>query len=1327
MLETYIDVPLGTTASQLQQLIDSASENTTFVLQSGTYFFDETVTISTDHVSLVGAGRGETIISVSADLGSAPAIQVGHELHHPEIENTYDLAVAASQGDTSIVAESGHDIQVGDFIYITQENTQEFFDEIGDTEWKKDKDLRTILVEVTEVDGDQITFDSPLTFDYDPSISTIQVRNMVEGNTLSGFSMVGPYGEANPGDFWNDKPGQGHTMIMLGGTVGAEVTNIGIEDGISHGITIAGSTDVTLDDFYMDGTHDKGGGGNGYAVWIRDVYDSSFTNLHIVDTRHAVVFGSYNTASGNDVHISYTNRDVNFHGGRDQFNTVVVDEMIRDETEQGYMAWATFINEGERYGAPTDPTTNTILIRTVVATSKGDEVYSHPDGSQMWGVGGADTIHSGQGDDYVNGGDSGDTIYASDGQDTINGGDSTDTLIFDGDFADYTVTRSGDDLYFTHVGGRTVVRNVEDFEFADGSYSDSNLLSSATNEVDPDTNPEPTPDFSGGPTVEGAGAIVGDPTEPVDTGGETSGSEGEESSETAPDEVAGSEIDWSPMPTDGLPVLGGGSGWQRLTTDQSFVMGPELEAMQFSNGGDYDVVGNSLENNMIANDSDNRLEGEGGDDRIFGKNGQDTLLGGDGNDYLDGGSGNDALYGGAGDDTLDGGNGDDVFLASSGQDEINGESDFDTVIFLDSISDYEILESGSGFTIANSLGQTTVVNVESFVFDGVAVTESDLMTAYAVAVEGTDTGGTDTGGTDTGGTDTGGTDTGGTDTGGTDTGGTDTGGTDTGGTDTGGTDTGGTDTGGTDTGGTDTGGTDTGGTDTGGTDTGGTDTGGTDTGGTDTGGTDTGGTDTGESGPITALSDIWLAADVTGLTVVEGETWWDRYSSDISFVMGADMDASEFGNENDLSVYGNALDNNMLGNTGANRMEGGIGDDRIFGRDGNDTLVGGAGNDTIKGDAGDDLLYGGVGDDSLNGGTGDDIFLTISGSDTIDGDGGNDTILFAETLSQYDIAVSSGAFVISNVTDSVVVRDTETFVFAGQEVAADDLLVTHAAAVVSDTGGTDTGGTDTGGTDTGGTDTGGTDTGGTDTGGTDTGGTDTGGTDTGGTDTGGTDTGGTDTGGTDTGESGPITALSDIWLAADVTGLTVVEGETWWDRYSSDISFVMGADMDASEFGNENDLSVYGNALDNNMLGNTGANRMEGGIGDDRIFGRDGNDTLIGGAGNDTLEGAEGDDALYGGIGDDSLSGGGGDDIFLTTSGSDTIDGDGGIDTILFVESLSQYDIELSSGAFVISNLTDSVMVRDTEIFVFSGQEVAADDLLETYVAVATSSEIWDL
>ncbi|NVO28666.1 hypothetical protein HJ526_14640 [Donghicola sp. C2-DW-16] len=490
-MTTYIDVALGTTAAQLQTMIDNAAEDTTFVLQAGSYTFDRTVTIDRSNISLIGQGEGETIINVTSAIGSDPAIVLGLELYKTDIEDTDDLAVAASAGDTSITVASGHSIQVGDYIYIQAENTSAYFAEIGDTQWKKSNPLRTIMVEVTSVDGDTIGFDTPLTFDFDPDITTVQTRNLIEGNTLSGFTMVGPYGDADPGSFTNST-GQGQTMIMVGGTAGATLTNITIEDGISHGITFAGSIDVTLDDFTMDGTLNKGDSGNGYAVWIRDVYESDFTDLTITDTRHAVLFASYTTASNNYVQVTYTNRDINFHGGRDQYNTVVVDEMVRDETEQGYLGWATFFNEGESYGAPTDPTTNSITFGTLVASSKGDEAYARDTGAQMWMVGGNDTAHGGAGDDYINGGTGNDVIYGSDGQDTINGDSSTDTLILEGSLADYAISANGTDLYLTHAGGRTLVRNVEEFVFTDATLDDDDLFDMATVEANPDTAAEPT-------------------------------------------------------------------------------------------------------------------------------------------------------------------------------------------------------------------------------------------------------------------------------------------------------------------------------------------------------------------------------------------------------------------------------------------------------------------------------------------------------------------------------------------------------------------------------------------------------------------------------------------------------------------------------------------------------------------------------------------------------------------------------------------------------------------------------------------------------------------
>ncbi|MCH2095768.1 MAG: hypothetical protein MK160_11715, partial [Rhodobacteraceae bacterium] len=520
MATTIVTVPVGTTSAQLQSMIDGASGDTVFQLEAGDYYFDSTAVVTESNIAIVGAGVGETTLHATTALGDDPVIQVGHALHRPEIEATFEITATAQTGDTSLELEAGHTVQTGDFIYITQENTNAFFAEIGDTSWRKNKDLRTILVEVTEVDGTTVSFDSPLTFDYDPSISEVQVRTILEGNELSGFSMQGAYGAADPNRYYNDAGSvQGATFIMVGGTSDMVITDIHMQDAASHGITFAGSTGVTVDNVSANGAHNKGSGGNGYSIWIRDTYDSSFTNLDITDVRHAVIFASYSSASGNYVHVSFTNRDINFHGGRDQYNTVIVDQMYRDEVEQHHMSTAIYYNPpgGERWGAPTDPTTNPIYIREVQASNKDDLVVSHWDGSIVYTYEANDTVVTNAGDDFVDAGTSGDTIIGSDGLDTIVGGSGTDTLELLGSFADYTITAFGQWLYLAHAGGVTLVSDTERFAFADGTRDDDDLFDLAAIEGNPIDDP-----LASGVIIEGAPSI-GDGDDTTGDGDDTTG------------------------------------------------------------------------------------------------------------------------------------------------------------------------------------------------------------------------------------------------------------------------------------------------------------------------------------------------------------------------------------------------------------------------------------------------------------------------------------------------------------------------------------------------------------------------------------------------------------------------------------------------------------------------------------------------------------------------------------------------------------------------------------------------------------------------------------
>ena len=614
MAMNEIFVTSDMSVADIQAHIDGAQGATTVHLAAGTYTFSETLLIDRSDVSLVGAGNDQTIIIADASMASAPVIQVGHDVFSPNILDEFKIAAPASAGDSSIELESGHGLQSGDYVYITQENTDAFFEEIGDELWQQDSDLRTILLKVSEVDGNTISFNGELTFDYDPDITTVEHREILEGNELSGFTVQGSWGEADPGDFSNTLGTEnGATAILVAGASNAELSEISILDAASHGITLAGSTDIVLKDILVDGAADKGAGGNGYGIWVRDVYDSDLSDLTITDVRHAVVFASYTSASGNVIQVDYTNRDINFHGGLDTDNIVSVETSVRTGEETAYMSPTVFFNLGETYGAPTDADANTVVFGTVVGTVRADLATSGDSGSNIELLGGNDIAVTGDGDDYVDTGTGQDTVFASEGQDTLNGGSSYDHVYFENDEETYSTGWDGDTLIVSWGDNSTSLSLFEEVHFADNLYVFEDV-------------PERT-------------EITEEPR-------------------------------WEEQNGEQHSAVSGGVSWERETVSSSTKMGEDLNGLLLDGDEDLDAFGNELDNNILANNGDNWLQGEGGDDRIFARGGDDVLFGGEGDDLIYGQAGDDVLIGGSGADTLIGGRGADVFVVSEGRNVI---------------------------------------------------------------------------------------------------------------------------------------------------------------------------------------------------------------------------------------------------------------------------------------------------------------------------------------------------------------------------------------------------------------------------------------------------------------------------------------------------------------------------------------------------------------------------------------------------------------------------------------------------------------------------------
>ena len=719
--DVYTTADIST--AELQSLIDSADSGTTIHLEAGTYTLTQTLVIDRSDISLVGAGSEETIIVVAEGLADDAAIQLGHDTFEPDIIDTHDLAQSASAGETEITLESGHGLSVGDFIYITQENTDEFFEEIGDEDWQRDSSLRTVLVEITEVNGNTVAFDTELPFDFDPDITTVEERNIIEDNTLSGFTIVGSWGEADPSKFSNVmKTDIGATLISVAGTSNAVLTDIAALDSASHGITVGNSTNLDMSDIIIDGAHDKGDGGNGYGIWVRDVYDSSFTDLSITDTRHAVVFASYTSASGNTIEVINTNRDINFHGGLDQNNTVTVESSTRTGDETEYMSPTVFFNEGTHYGAPTDRSANDVTFSTVVGTVRAEEVTAADTGSTMSMNAGADIVHTGAGDDVVDLGTGADIVYASGGEDTLIGGSGRDTVVFELSEASYSTAWDGDTLVVSNGGNVTRLSRFETVIFgnlerefasiqphvaipANSSEIEEPAEEDAQDVEEEITPPEPEVEE----TVEEPEPIIDEVVEDEETEHEESEPEEEEAAdepepatedadtgvddsdtdvvEEAEPEVEDTEeiaepvteeiveetdTDADESDTDDADdespydIVEGGDGWERATVTASSVMGEILDGVLVTGEEDAEIVGNIWDNSILGNTANNTISGDDGEDRIFGRAGDDVITGDNGDDFLHGQSGDDIIDGGAGVNTLVGGSGADIFVGSSG-------------------------------------------------------------------------------------------------------------------------------------------------------------------------------------------------------------------------------------------------------------------------------------------------------------------------------------------------------------------------------------------------------------------------------------------------------------------------------------------------------------------------------------------------------------------------------------------------------------------------------------------------------------------------------------
>ena len=591
-MSKIINIAAGASSADIQKAIDSAPDGATIKLAAGTYNITKTIVVDRSDISIEGAGSGKTIINVSASLGDDPAFQIGAPKFKEKLSDGGSIA-AVSDGATSVTMTGGDKPKPGDVIWIEAANDSSLFKSIGDTLWKEDKPLRTAMAVVVSVSGDKVVLDRDLPMDF-PKGSTIHTVEVVDDVSLSGMTFKGAYGNSDPTNFTNKvSAGREASVILANGTTDLVMKDIDIDQPVSNGIVVAKSIDPMLDNISVTGAHNKGDSGNGYGLQIRDVYDGSFTNLEIFDTRHAVVFASYTSANGNYVEVDRTNRDINFHGGLDTDNRVVVHESLRDSTaEQDALGTVVFYNPGTSYGAPTDATTNVTTFEKVIGSKRADIVAAADTGASIKTMGGDDTVWGGDGNDNIDGGNGHDIFYHSAGTDAIVGGSGTDTLIVDGDINSFGITRQGTKTILTSAEGTTTISEIEKIAFTSGTVDVGGMKERAAPVLPP-------------PTVNG--------TEKYDI---------HSSSKSL---IAGKLFDAVNF-----------TGSADVTFD--------------GNALSNRATGNSGDNTFRMGAGNDVAFGKTGNDTLYGGDGNDLVAGGTGNDHLRGDGGNDTLRGDGGAD-----------------------------------------------------------------------------------------------------------------------------------------------------------------------------------------------------------------------------------------------------------------------------------------------------------------------------------------------------------------------------------------------------------------------------------------------------------------------------------------------------------------------------------------------------------------------------------------------------------------------------------------------------------------------------------------------------
>ena len=508
------NVKAGTTNAQLQQLFDGAIPDAVINIAAGRYSITETLLIHRSDITVRGAGEDQTIFVTDIDRANAAQTI----LVTPD-----DLQIRYGQLDTEVAEGSNQvvlpDVQalqtlypdqefeefaVGDILFLFEPNDDDYLiasenlNRADGNDWNQPVTdpadptsaelyyLQEFRSRIVSIENGVATLAEASPYTFEAGETNIAKNTFLKNVNLSDFSIEGAFEDevgGQPDPFFFDNTMEEWVSIAaleLDGVRDSDVSNITVSNPAAHAFKWQRAHETTADNLTAIGAYNKSGS-SGYHFLLQESFANDFTNLSSTDSRHAILFSSYNAEHYNSLHLAYANRDINFHGSADDENTIVVDVLVQDYPADGSTDQWRVVGPGVLGLHPvSDIEGNDVTFKYARTSDRSEVVVAHVDGGNIGlgdgsdeGIGqggndtfsgelGNDTLRGNGGDDTLNGGDGKDYLYGGTGNDVLRGGDDNDRL-FGGDGDDViNGGANGDDLY-GGAGQDTFLRTYADF------------------------------------------------------------------------------------------------------------------------------------------------------------------------------------------------------------------------------------------------------------------------------------------------------------------------------------------------------------------------------------------------------------------------------------------------------------------------------------------------------------------------------------------------------------------------------------------------------------------------------------------------------------------------------------------------------------------------------------------------------------------------------------------------------------------------------------------------------------------------------------------------